>query len=75
MPVDELGAVTVFCESDRASRGNCWRRALEEACRRGGDVVWGVADSFATARGGLILQGGVGLPPQIAVAHTRLASE
>jgi hypothetical protein len=46
---------------------------MEEVCRRGGDVVWGVADGFAMARGGG--RGGVGLPPHIAIAHTRVASE
>jgi hypothetical protein len=70
MPVDELGSVSVLCEWESPSR--CWRGAMEEVCRRGGDVVWGVADSVAAARGGS--PAGMGLPLQIAVGHTRLAN-
>jgi hypothetical protein len=77
MPVDELGVVSVLCGMEPYSepRGTCWRHAMEEVCQRGGDVVWGVARGFATARGGVGFGGGVGLSPHIAVAHTRIASE
>jgi len=46
MAVDGLGDVTVDCA---AAGGACERRFLDEVCKRGGDVAWGVAGNAISA--------------------------
>lgn len=46
IPVDELGVVKVECS---ANGGACERKLMNEVCRLGGDVVWGMADNALTA--------------------------
>ncbi len=46
MPVDDLGSVTAECTS---AGGACQRQLLDEVCRRGGDVAWGLADNTLTS--------------------------
>ena len=41
-PFDDLGTVTVDCWTENAA---CEQELLDEVCRRGGDVVWGVGDT------------------------------
>jgi hypothetical protein len=41
-PVDELGIVTVDCWT--GNDDGCEQEVLDEACRRGGDVVWGLGE-------------------------------
>jgi hypothetical protein len=45
IPVDDLGTVRIEC----AGGGSCERRLMDLVCRRGGDVVWGMADNALTA--------------------------
>jgi hypothetical protein len=63
MPVDELGTIAL---------SGYWRQTMAQVCRRGGDVVWGLKDGRAAARG--TGRGTVSLVPQIEVGHTRVAS-
>jgi hypothetical protein len=44
IPVDELGAVTVDCAG-----ASCERRLLDEVCKLGGDVAWGLGDNALNA--------------------------
>jgi hypothetical protein len=41
MPTDNLGTVRARCGLD-ISRDDCIRELKDQACRLGGDVVWGV---------------------------------
>jgi hypothetical protein len=43
VPVDNLGVVTVDCWS--GNNDGCEQELLDEVCRRGGDVVWGLGDT------------------------------
>ena len=43
MPTDNIGSVTARCGED-VSEGDCLRQLLDETCKLGGDVVWGVDD-------------------------------
>ncbi len=45
IPVDELGTVTVPC----SGAANCGRRLMDEVCRAGGDVVWGIGENAVTS--------------------------
>jgi hypothetical protein len=45
IPVDDLGMVTAECSEE----GGCERRLLDEACKRGANVVWGLGDNALTA--------------------------
>jgi hypothetical protein len=47
LPVDELGLVQVQCATGGA--GACERELLDEVCKRGGDVAWGLGDNALTA--------------------------
>jgi hypothetical protein len=46
MAVDDLGVVTVDCQG---SQGRCERQLLDEVCRRGGDVAYGLGDNALNA--------------------------
>jgi hypothetical protein len=46
MPVDDLGPVTVECPS---AGSPCQRQLLDEVCRRGGDIAWGLGDNTLTS--------------------------
>ena len=50
VPTDNLGTVMARCSTD-VSEGACIRQLQDEACKLGGDVVWGVPDQ-ATLDGG-----------------------
>jgi hypothetical protein len=43
VPVDDLGIVTVDCWT--GNNDECQQELLDEVCRRGGDIVWGVGNS------------------------------
>ena len=45
VPMDELGTVEVDC----ASQSGCERKLLDEACRRGANVVWGLGENALDA--------------------------
>jgi len=45
VPVDELGPVTATCSGGE----DCERRLLDEACKRGADVAWGMGENSLTA--------------------------
>lgn len=42
IPYDDLGIVTVDCWT--GGNDACEQEVLDEACRRGGDVVWGLGE-------------------------------
>jgi hypothetical protein len=42
-PIDNIGPVTATCGSD-VSNEDCIRTLKDQACKLGGDVVWGVSD-------------------------------
>jgi hypothetical protein len=44
MATDNLGTVRARCGTD-IGREDCLRELKDQACRLGGDVVWGVADA------------------------------
>jgi hypothetical protein len=43
VPVDDLGVVAVDCWT--GDNDGCRAELLDEVCRRGGDVVWGLGDT------------------------------
>ncbi len=43
MPSDNLGPVMAIC-SESVSDSDCLRQLIDETCKLGGDVVWGVPD-------------------------------
>ena len=45
VPVDELGAVEVDCTGE----AHCARKLIDEVCKRGGDVVWGLGENTITS--------------------------
>lgn len=50
VPTDNIGAVSASCE-DSVSDADCLTTLKDEACKLGGDVVWGV-DPKPTLEGG-----------------------
>jgi hypothetical protein len=42
VPVDDLGIVSVDCWA--GNDDGCQQEVLDEVCRRGGDIVWGLGD-------------------------------
>jgi hypothetical protein len=44
MPTENLGTVRSRCATD-VSHEDCLRELKDQACRLGGDVVWGVSDA------------------------------
>ncbi len=43
MPTDNIGPVMATCGAD-ISNDDCLRTLKDQACKLGGDVVWGVSD-------------------------------
>jgi hypothetical protein len=43
MPTDNIGPVMATCGED-VSNDDCLRTLKDQACKLGGDVVWGVSD-------------------------------
>ena len=43
MPTDNIGPVTAWCGED-INNDACMRTLKDQACKLGGDVVWGVSD-------------------------------
>ncbi len=43
MKTDNIGPVMAGCATD-VSEADCLRQLMDEACKLGGDVVWGVPD-------------------------------
>ena len=64
MPTDNIGPVMATCSED-ISKEDCTRTLKDQACKLGGDVVWGVNDLPANAPGKKKLAG--------RAAHTRTA--
>ncbi len=62
MPTDNLGPVRARCGEDVAG-GDCMRTLLDEACKLGGDVVWGVPEAPEKSNGKILWSG--------RAAHTR----
>jgi len=60
-PVDDLGTVTVECAS---AGGACQRQLLDEVCKRGGDVAWGLGDNAPSS-----------VHPIAHAAHTRRVTQ
>lgn len=64
MPTDNIGTVTATCDAS-LSDAECTRTLQDEACKLGGDIVWGVPDQPTLDLGKKRLSG--------RVAHTRQA--
>lgn len=43
MPTDNIGPVTATCDLD-VSDADCQRTLKDQACKLGGDVLWGMSD-------------------------------
>ena len=63
MQTDNIGPVSASCAED-ISVADCTRTLQDQACKLGGDVVWGVADIPPNAPGRKTLAG--------RAAHTKL---
>lgn len=50
MPTDNIGPVTATCGDDIGNDA-CLRELKDQACKLGGDVVWGVADQPSVSLG------------------------
>jgi hypothetical protein len=50
MPTDNIGPVGATCGQD-ISNDDCLRTLKDQACKLGGDVVWGVADVPSQSQG------------------------
>jgi hypothetical protein len=50
MQTDNLGPVTATCSTD-VSDADCLRTLMDQACRLGGDVIWGVPERPALEGG------------------------
>ena len=50
MPTDNIGPVMATCGQD-ISNDDCLRTLKDQACKLGGDVVWGVADVPSQSQG------------------------
>ena len=61
---DNIGPVSATCGDD-ISNDDCLRTLKDEACKLGGDIVWGVADTPAKVQGKKKLAG--------RAAHTKVA--
>jgi hypothetical protein len=44
VPTDNIGTARATCATD-VSREDCLRELKDQACRLGGDMIWGVADA------------------------------
>ena len=62
MRTDNIGPVNASCSADTA-REACLRTLMDQVCKLGGDVVWGVADEPETKAGRMLMNG--------RAAHTR----
>jgi hypothetical protein len=56
MQTDNLGPVSARCSSDTATE-DCTRTLKDQACKLGGDVLWGVADKPEIKDGRMYLYG------------------
>ncbi len=43
MPTENIGPVAATCGAD-IGEADCMRTLMDQVCRLGGDVVWGVSD-------------------------------
>jgi hypothetical protein len=50
VPTDNIGPVTAICGDD-ISNDACLRELKDQACKLGGDVVWGVSDQPSVSLG------------------------
>jgi len=50
VPTDNIGPVRASCSAD-VSEADCLRTLQDQACRLGGDVVWGVGEPTKTDSG------------------------
>lgn len=50
MPTDNIGPVMATCGQD-VSNDDCLRTLKDQACKLGGDVVWGVSDVPSSSQG------------------------
>ena len=64
VPIDNIGPVTATCSED-ISNSDCMRTLKDQACKLGGDVIWGVDDVPSMKLGKKQLAG--------RAAHTRQA--
>lgn len=56
MPTDNIGPVNATCGAD-ISNDDCLRTLKDQACKLGGDVVWGVSDTPSMSLGKKKLSG------------------
>jgi hypothetical protein len=56
MPTDNIGPVNAICGAD-ISDADCLRTLQDQACKLGGDVVWGVPDQPSMSLGKKKLSG------------------
>ncbi len=64
VPTDNIGPAMARCDA-RLSEQECQRELMDQACKLGGDVVWGVTDKPELKNGKQVIQG--------RVAHSKAA--